>query len=151
MQVVENVALISINATLVVQLISFLIFMVWFNRIMIRPLRKIMTERERFVEKVRTDVLTAGEAFEEMAHQIERQESEARRAAIKVREEFVAAGQRSVADVIDKTRQEIGVLRSDAQKAADASIAAARQSIRAEAEILADHMVASLLNRRSTN
>jgi F-type H+-transporting ATPase subunit b len=92
MQVVENIALISINATMVVQLVSFLIFMVLFNRIMIRPLRTIMNERERFVEKVRTDVRAAGEALGEMTRQIERQESEARLAASKVREEIVEAG-----------------------------------------------------------
>ncbi len=151
MQVVQNVALISINATMVVQLISFLIFMVLFNRVMIRPLRRIMVEREHFVKKVRSDVQAAGKAFDEMAQQIERQESEARRAAVKVREEILDAGQHSVADVLAKTRQEVVKLRTAAQQEADAAIAAARQRIKAEAELLADHMVASLLNRRSTN
>ena len=151
MQVVENVALISINATLVVQLISFLIFMVVFNRIMIRPLRTIMSERERFVDKVKSDVLAAGEAFEDIAHQIERQESEARVAASKIREELIAAGQQSVNDVLSDTRQEIGAMRSAAQKEADETIAVARKRIQDEAEGLADHMIASLLKRRSTN
>ena len=151
MQVVQNVALISINATMVVQLISFLIFMVLFNRVMIRPLRRIMVERERFVKKVRSDVQAAGNAFDEMAQQIERQESDARRAAAKVREEILDAGQHSVADVLAKTRQEVVKLRMAAQQEADAAIAAARQHIKAEAELLADQMVASLLNRRSSN
>lgn len=151
MQVVENVALISINATLVVQLISFLIFMVLFNRTMIRPLRTIMTERERFVDKIKTDVVAAGEAFEAMTRQIEHQEAEARQAAAKIREDIVEAGQRSVTDVLENTRKEITALRVAAQKDADASIAAARTKIQDEADALADHMVASLLNRRSSN
>jgi F-type H+-transporting ATPase subunit b len=151
MQVVENIALISINATMVVQLVSFLIFMVLFNRIMIRPLRTIMNERERFVEKVRTDVRAAGEALGEMTRQIERQESEARLAASKVREEIVEAGQQSVADLLNTTRQEISALRKSAQQEADATIAAARKGIQGEAGALADHMVAALLKQRSTN
>jgi F-type H+-transporting ATPase subunit b len=151
MQVVENVALISINATLVVQLISFLIFMVLFNRMMIRPLRTIMAERERFVQKIGRDVTAAGQAFEEMTRQIERQETEARLAASKIREEIVEAGQRSVADVLAKTRQEVGVLRKAAQKETDTHIMAARENLQAEAKILADHMIASLLDRRSSN
>ena len=39
MQIISNIALISINETLVVQLISFLIFLFIINRIMFRPLR----------------------------------------------------------------------------------------------------------------
>ena len=151
MQVVENVALISINATLVVQLISFLIFMVLLNRVMIRPLRTTMTERDLFVDKVKEDVVAANEAFKEVARQIEVQESEARQAATKVREEIVEAGQRSVSEVLDQTRQEIDELKAAAQEDANARITAARGRIQTEAETLADQMVAALLNRRSTN
>ncbi len=151
MQVVENVALISINATLVVQLISFLIFMVLLNRVMIRPLRTTMTERDLFVDKVKEDVVAANEAFKEVARQIEVQESEARQAATKVREEIVEAGQRSVSEVLDQTRQEIDQLKAAAQQDANARITAARGHIQTEAETLADQMVAALLNRRSTN
>ena len=151
MQVVENVALISINATLVVQLISFLIFMVLFNRIMIRPLRRIMIERERFIQKIGRDVASAGQAFEEMAHQIESQETEARQAAVRIRTEIVEAGQQSVAEVLTNTRQEISALRMAAQRDADAGIKAARRNIRAEATSLADHMIGSLLDRRRSS
>jgi len=45
MQIVSNVALISINETMVVQLISFLIFLFVINRVMFRPLRESMHER----------------------------------------------------------------------------------------------------------
>ena len=151
MQVVENVALISINATMVVQLVSFLIFMVLFNRVMIRPLRTIMTERQAFVQRVRDDVVAAASAFDEIARQIEHQESEARQAASNVREQLVEAGQQSVADVLNQTREEIGAMRRSAQKEADETISAARESIQAEAEHLADHMVAALLEQRGHN
>jgi F-type H+-transporting ATPase subunit b len=151
MQVVENIALISINATLVVQLVSFLLFMVLFNRIMIRPLRTIMVERDRFVDNVKIEVVEAGKVFEEMQQQIQDQENDARQAASVSREELVAAGQQSVADALKKTRLEIGQLREAAQKDVDDTLAAARQQIQAEAEVLADHMVASLLSRRSAH
>jgi len=151
MQVVENVALISINATMVVQLVSFLIFMVLFNRVMIRPLRSIMTERQAFVQRVRDDVVAAASAFDEIARQIEQQESEARSAASIVREQLVEAGQQSVADVLNQTRKEISAMRRSAQEKADETISAARSSIQAEAEHLADQMVAALLDQRGHN
>ena len=53
MQIVSNVALISINETFLVQLISFLIFLFIINRVMIRPLRGVMREREEYVEKLK--------------------------------------------------------------------------------------------------
>ena len=70
MEVVENVALISINATMVVQLISFLIFMVLLNRIMVRPLRTIMNERQSYIKQVGQDLTAAVESFEQISNQI---------------------------------------------------------------------------------
>ena len=45
MQIITNIALISINETLIVQLLSFLIFLFIINRVMIRPLRGVMSDR----------------------------------------------------------------------------------------------------------
>ena len=148
MQVVENVALISINATLVAQLVSFLVFMVLLNRIMIRPLRKIMTERQSYIQKVGDELTAAGEAFDQISGQVEIQEAQARQTAFKIRDEIETTGRQSVAGMLDKTKQEIDGLRSEAQAETDRKIADARKNIEAEAETLSDQMVAALLGPR---
>ena len=52
MQIISNVALISINETVVVQLLSFLLFLYIMNRIMFRPLRNVMAQREDHLKQI---------------------------------------------------------------------------------------------------
>lgn len=149
MQVVENVALISINATLVVQLISFLIFMVLFNRIMIRPLRRVMSERDKYMEQVRHQIVKVDLSYQQISQQIVTQESEARKAAMQIRDEIEESGQRSANELIEKTRDDINVLRAKANRETDDKIVVARKSIESEADALADQIILSMLDRRS--
>ncbi len=145
MQVVENVALISINATLVIQLVSFLFFMVLLNRVMIRPLRVIMNERETYIEQVGKDLVDAGDAFDQITVQISRQEEKARTTAFQIRDEIETSGRQSVADLLSKTKSEIDGFRSDAKRETDRKLVEARKDLDAEAEMIADKMVSALL------
>lgn len=149
MQVVENIALISINATMLVQLISFLIFMVIFNRIMIRPLRKVMAEREEYMVQARQQIADIDKSYEEISRKITAQETEARKAAFEIREGIEEAGAQSVRDLMSKTKQEMRTLKLTAQQETDAKIAQARKTIASEVDALAEQMISSLLERRS--
>ncbi len=148
MQVVENVALISINATLLVQLISFLVFMMLFNRILVQPIRKVMTERERYLVQVREDIKEINDNYDALSQQIIGQESEARRSAFEFRDEINATGQRAIGELMDRTRVEIDELRHSAQQETDAQIAQAREKLASEAQGVADRMIATLLGRK---
>ena len=75
MQIISNIALISINETLIVQVISFLIFLFIINRVMFRPLRSVVAERQSHIEHIRQDIVAAGEKFESLTNQIEEQEA----------------------------------------------------------------------------
>ena len=59
MQIISNIALISINETLIVQVISFLIFLYIINRIMFRPLRSVTAERENHIKGIQKDIVEA--------------------------------------------------------------------------------------------
>ncbi|MEJ2154240.1 MAG: hypothetical protein P8X96_02810 [Desulfobacteraceae bacterium] len=150
MEVVKNIALISINATMVVQLISFLVFVFLFNRIMVRPLRKVMNDRQDHAERINEEIVTANASFADISSQISAQESDARKTAFNMREDIEAEGKQSAEKVIEQTRNEINVLKEAAGKEADAKIMAARQQIEAESETLSDQMANYLLERRST-
>ena len=75
MQIISNVALLSLNETLIIQLISFLIFLFIINRVMFRPLRAIMAERDSHIKKLELDIVDAGKQFENLLNQIKQQES----------------------------------------------------------------------------
>jgi F-type H+-transporting ATPase subunit b len=149
MQIVENIALISINATLFVQLGSFLLFMVIFNRIMIGPLRKVMSEREGYLQQIAAEIADANLAYKRIGKQIETQEAGARKAAFKVSGEIEKSGEDTAAEIISETLKEISAIRAEAKKETSQKIAAVREEIHKEAEIIGDRMALSLLDRRS--
>jgi F-type H+-transporting ATPase subunit b len=151
MQVVENMALISINATLFVQLGSFLIFMVLFNRVMVRPLRKMMRERNDHVQKIVDDIKQADSAFEAINRQIQTQEKSVRNAALKIQHRMEEEGQHQADEIVAQAQEEIAALRLKAHQENAAKIATARRQIETEAGPIADQMIAALLGRRSAS
>ncbi|MEJ2040177.1 MAG: hypothetical protein P8X55_14780 [Desulfosarcinaceae bacterium] len=139
MEIVENIALITINETLIFQLVSFLVFLFILNRIMIRPL------------PMEQDILSADQTYKEISHQIHHEDAIARREAFKERDKLEVEGQHAASDLIEKTKEEISAMRLKAQQETDAKIAAARQELHMEVDILSDQMIAALLGRRSTS
>jgi F-type H+-transporting ATPase subunit b len=149
MQVVENIALISINATLFVQLGSFLIFMVILNRVMVRPLRKTITDRNSHVQQVIQEIQAAELAYDDLNRHIEAQENKLRKSALRVQRRMEDEGQHKADEIVAQARKEISEMRQKAQKENEAKITVARQQVESEAGPIADQMIAALLGQRS--
>lgn len=147
MQIISNVALISINETLIFQVISFLIFLFIINRIMFRPLRRVMNERETHIENVQKDITTAENRYVDLANQVKAQERSVRNEAFKQREQLEAAGSRQAAEIMISARGEIDALRAEAQKEVDARISEARKHVQRESEKLAQAIIETILHR----
>ncbi len=147
MQIISNVALISINETLIFQVISFLIFLFIINRIMFRPLRKVMNERETYIEDVQKDIVAAENQFEDLTNQIQAQENEVRNEAFKQKEQLEATGSQQAAEIMASTREEINALRAEAQKEVNAQISAARKHVQKESEDLSRQIIETVLYR----
>ena len=136
MQIVSNVALISINATLVVQLISFLIFLFVINRIMFRPLRRTMQERELYVEGIRMEIQEAEKTLENTIRAARDEDAAVRKAGLQMIAEMEKQGSDEAGKVIAKVREEIVGMGNKARQEVDAQIADARKTIVAEADKL---------------
>jgi F-type H+-transporting ATPase subunit b len=149
MEIVENIALISINETLFFQLVSFLIFLFIFNRIMIRPLRNTMAEREAFLELMEQDIASADKTYHDISRQIHKEDTAARKTAFAERDKLESQGQDEASELIEKTKQEISAMRLKAQRETDARIADLRQELSKEIDTISDQMIAALLGRRS--
>jgi F-type H+-transporting ATPase subunit b len=149
MKIIETIALITINHTLFFQLASFLLLLFLLNRIMFRPLRQVMNEREALLTGMEEEISTVEQNYTDIGHKIESQESAARREASKLRDEIEASGQQSAATVIEKAREQINALKAKANEETAAQVAAARQEIEKEAAAISDQMIASVLGRRS--
>ena len=147
MEIISTVALISINETLIFQVISFLIFLFIINRIMFRPLRKVMNERETYIENVQKDIVEAESQFEDLTNQIQAQENDVRDEAFKQKEQLEASGSQQADEIMASTREEINALRAEAKKDVDARISAARKHVQKESEDLAKQIIETVLYR----
>lgn len=149
-QIVSNIALISINATLVVQLISFLIFLFLINGILIQPLRRTMAERTGYLEKMKLDILEAEEEMSRQLKQLAAREKRVRKEALLATKEIENEGQRLASEIIKDVRKEMENLRSKTQQTVSEQLAAARQRLEQESESLALSIMEKLLDRRLT-
>ena len=151
MQIVSNIALLSINETLIVQLISFLIFLFVINRVMIRPLRDTMDDRIKHVEDMKQGIVDAETKYDELLEQIRQRTSALRQEAFAVNEKLEEAGKQKALELIAATREEIAQLKKQATGEIDLQIQEAKQYIHNESETLSVTIMEKVLNRRQAS
>ena len=147
MQIISTVALISINETLIFQVISFLIFLFIINRILFRPLRRTMAEREVYIENIQKDIIDAQNQFEDLTDQIKEQEKAVRNEAFEQQVKLEESANRQAAEILASVREEINVSKEQARKNIDAQISTTRKDIQKEAENLATSIIETVLHR----
>jgi F-type H+-transporting ATPase subunit b len=148
MEIITNIALISINETLIVQVIGFLIFLYIINRIMFRPLSNVMADRDIYIERVKLDIDQARKKMETMNRQIEEQQVEVKKEAFALKEQREAIANRQAKEIFAAVRQEIADTGAKVQKDIDLKISEARQSLQKESETLAVSIIEKILERR---
>jgi F-type H+-transporting ATPase subunit b len=147
MQIISTVALITINETLIFQVISFLIFLFIINRILFRPLRRTMAEREVYIENIQKDIIDAQNQFEDLTDQIKKQEKAVRNEAFEQQVKLEESANRQAAEILASVREEINVSKEQARKNIDAQISSTRKDIQKEAENLAASIIETVLHR----
>ncbi len=148
MQIISNIALISINETLIVQVISFLVFLYIINRIMIRPLRSVMTERENHIDSIQQDIVTAGSKLESLSNEIEERQSAVRMEAFEQKKKLEEAGSRLADEIFSSASKEIAAEKEKVKEKINAQVLEARKYIKAESETLALSIMEKILDRR---
>jgi F-type H+-transporting ATPase subunit b len=148
MEIIRNVALISINETMIAVLISFLVFIFILNRVMIRPLRNTMHERDTYIENLRVGMYEAAQTIEQLTRRIRKEEQTAIDSAHQVRARIEKSGQEEANDILLEAREEVATRMESHRAMINEQIAAAQQSIQTEAEGLAVRIMEKLLDRR---
>ena len=148
MELISNIALITINATLFHQLVAFLIFLFIINRIMFRPLRSVMAERDDVIEKIKLDTTNAGETIERLKNELNERESKVRKEALKVQHELEEKGKQESAEILKSTLQEIESLKDKNEATINAQIMEAKKDLQKESDALALNIMEKLLDRR---
>lgn len=100
MHIISNIALITINEMLLVQLISFLIFLFNINRLMFRPLQDVMRERDGYINQLKIDTLDAVNEFRSLADKLKGLESEVRIQALGKKRDLEESGASKASGII---------------------------------------------------
>ena len=148
MEIISNIALISINETMVVQLLSFIVFMSILNRVMIRPLRSSTHDREIYIEKLSEDISNSQKEMNAITTQIESQEASARQAAHNIQKEIVALGSQEANSILKAAKQDVVALRQQTTAETEATLAEFRKTLEKEAGLIAVNFMEKALSRR---
>ncbi|MFP4474185.1 MAG: hypothetical protein ACLFOY_01410 [Desulfatibacillaceae bacterium] len=143
----ERIGLITINATMVVQLVSFLIFLFVMNRLMFRPLRATLAERDSRVEGAEKEAEQAHKDINRMRDQLAEQEAAARIEAAKVRNGLEDEGNRKAQEILDEARSEMQKERQAMTRKVEQEIAEARKSLEEESRQLSIRIMEQILDR----
>ncbi|MFP4159868.1 MAG: ATP synthase F0 subunit B [Desulfobacterales bacterium] len=147
MEIIESMALISLNETLVAQLVSFLIFLFLINRIMIRPLQETMRNRRDYISDMENKIKESSGVLQELSRELEENERTLIREANSEKDKLKEEGSREAQGILDEARREIHDLRDENQQVIDREVSKARKSIESEAEKLAVTIMETILNR----
>ena len=148
MQIVSNIALISINETLIVQIISFLIFLFIINRIMFQPLLKTRGDRDKYLNQIAQDIVQAKEDVEQYTFEIEERRNTIRSEAFEINKELEAVGNQEATDIVDAAVKEVSAIREDTTQKLEAQTVEARKQVLKESEPLAIQLMEKILDRR---
>ena len=151
MQIISNIALVSINETVIVQLISFLIFLYIINRVMFRPLRDTMLKRDQHVNRIQEDIIHQENQLRTLKNKISKRESSVRSEALKMKKKLEDSGNQEAAAILSTTRQEIAVLRKKSAQDVENKVSEARKSLEQESEGLVSDVMEKVLDRRPSS
>lgn len=148
MHIINTTALISINETLIVQLVSFLIFLFVINRIMFRPLQQTMNDRDAYLERLGKEIAEIEEKIIAQSKEMDARQKAVREEAFAVSQKLEAAGQQQAAEIFSQTQNEIAALKAKEAKAIQAQIEAARRQLKDESKRLSLSIMEKVLDRR---
>jgi F-type H+-transporting ATPase subunit b len=151
MQIISNIALVSINETVIVQLISFLIFLFIINRVMFRPLRDTMLKRDQHVNQIQDDITHQENQLQTLKNKIRKRESSVRKEALEMKKKLKESGNQEATAILSTTLKEIEGLRKKSAQDVENKVSEARKSLEKESEGLVSDVMEKVLDRRPSS
>ncbi|MBW2367074.1 MAG: ATP synthase F0 subunit B [Deltaproteobacteria bacterium] len=148
MEIVSNIALISINETLIIQLISFLIFLFIIKRIMFRPLQQTMGDRSRFIEGIKQDIAAAEKELTVVTQDAKTRESALIKEAHQAKKDVEDIAAREAEDILTSARAEAIDIARQAEAEVNTMIKTATDHLEHEAEVVTVAIMEKVLKRR---
>ena len=148
MEIVAQTELVSINATMVVQVLSFLIFLFLIQRVMFRPLRTVMDDRRVHLKQIEREIKTQEARLAELSSKMQKEAAALKAEAFSESEKMETAGKLEARSILKQTRADIEVQQRKANEDIQRRIETVQQELAKEAETLAAVIMEKILERR---
>jgi len=140
--------MISINATLLAQVIHFLILMFILNRLMFQPLLKLIRDRKEYTDKTGNRIKSLENDAERLRQEFISKENDARKNAVEERAEYRGTGIVKGSELIEESRKEVAAIKLNADKEIEAEVNKTKSLLYDEAAALAGEMTERVIGRR---
>lgn len=143
--------MISINATLIIQVIHFLILVFILNRILFRPIMNMIEKRAQHIKDESRKLDNLEDETKELAKKWETLLRDTRKDAgyesSRIKHEAMEVAEK----LINETREETASIKENAAKEIEAKLSEARKFIQEEAMSLAGSITEKIIGRRISN
>ena len=140
--------MISINATLLVQMVQFLILAYILNRLMFKPILKILSERTNYLSDTKLKINNIEEETKDLIKKCSFKETEARKEAADQSSQLKREGSSTAETIFNDAKEEVTAIKDKVSKEMEKKIDAARESLQKEAASLADVIIEKIIGRR---
>jgi len=140
--------MISINATLLVQLIHFLLLLFIMNRLMLQPLLKVIREREAYTENTKSEIKDIEVKIGQLKEQFIAKENDARKDAAQERTDILNVGLSEADGFLNTSREEVSVIRQQAEKEVEAEVSKTQPLLADQALSLVSGIMEKIIGRR---
>jgi len=146
-EIVYTNGMITINETMIVILVSFLILVLILNRLMFRPLQNTIRKREDHLADLNRGIKTAQDKATDLTNRLREKEESARQEGLALKNEMESSGNKQADDIVNTARGKISSLKEETQKEVSAQVTEAQKTIRQDAESISREIITKILGK----
>lgn len=139
--------MINLDITLIVQMVNFLLLLLFLNLFLFRPIRKIMKERNEIIDNFNKDIASMTDAAQESMDEFERKILEAKKEGVVKVQEMKDEGDQAESTLIASTTKEIQGKIEEARNKVAADIQEARAQLQTQVQSFSLAVTEKILGR----
>jgi len=140
--------MINVNATLIVQIISFLVLVYILNRILLKPIMNIIEKRSSKIANDKEQLANLKEETESLIEKCISIEKDARKKALDQNSSLKREADKEADDLFNIAKNEIKGIREEADREIESKIEEANQSLKEFASQLSEDLTIKVIGRR---
>jgi F-type H+-transporting ATPase subunit b len=140
--------MISINATLILQVVHIIILILILNRLMFRPILRLTVERKKYFRSTKDEINEILHETERLREEFESVQRDARKDASQEAAKIRGTGMNLAQDHIEESKKAVSSIRIEAEADAEKETDKVKVHLPGEAKTLADEITERLMGRR---